>query len=382
VKALICEIKDRRFIKISKKNQNRWSGNFRNWQLAGKIKYKLRTYFTSQASSSLTSTVSPTFKNIRGLFMNKPLFSIIMPTYNRATIIVPVIDSILNQEFSDFELIIIDDGSTDNTLEILHNLEDPRIKIIVQENNRQTQARKKGCECALGKFFAFCDSDDMWVPNYLSDLKTVFAEYNADYIFTNYQVEGELKPRIDLDNYNTALWLNKNACQIADNIYHFNDLYSALIEYQPIFCSCQAITKKHYFSIGGISEKINNKKLGTVQTSEDTHVMRRSALTNNSYFIDKTSVVLGRQGDNVSSSFTSNLRGGLNILIDILKHTKLSNNHKNLTRISIEDHRQALAKQIYYFEPKSNYIKHYLSQPKLQLCFKNHVHFFLSFLKK
>jgi hypothetical protein len=134
-------------------------------------------------------------------------------------------------------------------------------------------------------------------------------------------------------------------------------------------------------AIGGILERINNKQLGTLQTSEDSHVIRRSAITSNSYFINKISVVLGRQGDNVSSSFTSNLRGGLNILLDILKHTKLSNNHKSLTKKSIEEHRQALAKQIYYFEPKSNYIKHYLNQPKLQLCFKNHVHFFLSFLK-
>lgn len=304
-----------------------------------------------------------------------------MPTYNRSDVIIPVINAILEQDCLDFELIIIDDGSTDNTLEILHNIKDPRVKILTQANNRQTQARKKGCEYASGDVFAFCDSDDIWIPSYLSDLKNVFTEYDADYVFTNYQVEGELKPRIDLDNRNTAFWLTKNSTKLGNNIFHFSDLYSALIEYQPIFCSCQAITKKHYISIGGISERINNKKLGTDLASEDTHVMMRSAITTNSYFINKTSVRLGRQGDNCSSSFTANLRGGLKILLDILKHTKLSSNHTRLTKKSIREHRQALAKQIYYFEPKSNYIRHYLSQPKVQLCFKNHAHFFLAVLK-
>ena len=310
--------------------------------------------------------------------MSHPLFSVIMPTYNRSAVIGPVIEAILSQSITDFELIIVDDGSTDNTLEMLSSYKDERIRVLTQNNNRQTQARRKACTKANGKYFAFCDSDDVWDTDYLKSIYSVFVNYSADYVFTNYIVEGEDKKRINLDVIDTQKWLSRHGNLVDQNTYSFDDLYTALIEYQPIFCSCQALSKDHYQRIGGISEKINNKKLGTVQTSEDSHIIRRSAITDKAYFIDQTMVKLGRQGDNTSHSFTSNLRGGLNVLLDIDSNTVLKEAHRTVTQKAIREHREELCKQVYYYEPPLSYISHYWTQPKFELTFKNHAHFLYS----
>ena len=308
--------------------------------------------------------------------MRQPLFSIIMPTYNRACVFCPIINALLAQSITDFELIIVDDGSTDNTLEILSSYDDSRIKVLYQNNNRQTQARRKACNEAKGKYFAFCDSDDIWDVDYLKSIHLVFAKYNADFVFTNYIVEGEKRPRIDLNKSETQGWLANNANLVGKDIYHFIDLYAALSYYQPIFCSCQALSCEHYRNIGGISKTLNNLALGTIQTSEDSHIIRRSAITQKAYFINQVRVKLGRQGDNMSGSYTSNLHGGLNILLDLYNNYNLSEPHKLITKKAIRKERQALSKQIYYFESSANYIKHYRSQPKIDLTAKNHAHFF------
>lgn len=314
--------------------------------------------------------------------MEKPYFSVIMPTYNRSHTILQAVQSILNQRFTDFELIIIDDGSTDDTSSIVSELKDTRIKYIRQKNTRQTQARRAACQLANGQVLAFCDSDDIWTDSFLIDLHEIFLSKNADYVFSNYKVQGEEKPRINASSPESAQWFTAHAQRISENLYYFKDLYTALLKYQPIFCSCQAITRKHYDLIGGISEKINNPKLGPPNTSEDSHIIRRSALTHNAYYLDKVDVHLGRQGDNTSSSYTSNLKGGLTILLDIFEHSELSLQQRKDTAKEIRRHRQQLGRQIYYFQPAIEYRDFYLSTPKFDLDLKNHLHFARTLLRR
>jgi len=97
----------------------------------------------------------------------KPLISVIIPTYNRGWIIKKAIDSVLSQDYRDFELIIVDDGSTDNTLEILNSYQDD-ITILRQNNHGVSAARNRGIMAASGRFVAFLDSDDLWLPQKLS----------------------------------------------------------------------------------------------------------------------------------------------------------------------------------------------------------------------
>jgi glycosyltransferase involved in cell wall biosynthesis len=98
---------------------------------------------------------------------NHPLVSVIIPTYNRGWIIKKAIDSVLFQDFNDFELIVVDDGSTDNTQNILNSYQKD-IRVLQQNNQGVSAARNQGLSAASGRFLAFLDSDDIWLPKKLS----------------------------------------------------------------------------------------------------------------------------------------------------------------------------------------------------------------------
>jgi glycosyltransferase involved in cell wall biosynthesis len=106
-----------------------------------------------------------------------PFFSIIIPTYNRAHLITKAIKSVLEQSFQDFELIIVDDASTDNTEEIVAQIKDSRIRYFKQkENQERSAARNYGVSVARAKFVNFFDSDDVLYPNHLQEAFTNLNE--------------------------------------------------------------------------------------------------------------------------------------------------------------------------------------------------------------
>jgi len=96
------------------------------------------------------------------------MISVIMPTYNRAYCIAKSIESVLNQTFSDWELIIVDDASTDNTADTIDSVNDNRIRYIKHTTNKgPAAARNTGWQNAKGEYLTFLDSDDIWYDNYL-----------------------------------------------------------------------------------------------------------------------------------------------------------------------------------------------------------------------
>ena len=97
----------------------------------------------------------------------KPLVSVIIPTYNRGWILAEAIDSVLAQDFKEYELIVVDDGSTDNTREILDTYGQD-IVVLRQVNKGVSAARNRGIAEAGGQLVAFLDSDDLWLPRKLS----------------------------------------------------------------------------------------------------------------------------------------------------------------------------------------------------------------------
>jgi glycosyltransferase involved in cell wall biosynthesis len=97
-------------------------------------------------------------------------FSIIIPTFNRARLISRAIESILEQEFTDWEMILVDDGSTDSTSDVVRQYADaePKIQYHYTENQGAPAARNFGCSLASGKYFTFLDSDDEYLQGHLS----------------------------------------------------------------------------------------------------------------------------------------------------------------------------------------------------------------------
>ena len=100
-------------------------------------------------------------------------FSIIIPLYNKEKDIKKTLKSVLNQSFEDFEIIIINDGSTDNSEEIVKSIIDKRIFLYTKNNEGVSIARNYGVEKATSGFIAFLDADDYWHPNHLENLHTL-----------------------------------------------------------------------------------------------------------------------------------------------------------------------------------------------------------------
>lgn len=123
--------------------------------------------------------------------------SVIVPAYNRAKLIRRSIQSILNQGYRDFELIVVDDASTDGTEEIVKGFQDPRIRYIRHDKNRgASAARNTGVKAAKGGFIAFQDSDDEWFPEKLEKQMKAFEAASPDVgiVYTGFwRLEGNKK---------------------------------------------------------------------------------------------------------------------------------------------------------------------------------------------
>ena len=97
-----------------------------------------------------------------------PFFSVIISVFNKEELISDTVHSVLNQTFEDFEVIIVNDGSTDNSLKVLESIKDSRISILNTKNNGASSARNTGIKNAKGNFIALLDGDDLWGKSYLN----------------------------------------------------------------------------------------------------------------------------------------------------------------------------------------------------------------------
>ncbi len=110
--------------------------------------------------------------------VSSPLVSVIIPTYNRWPMVGEAVDSVLCQTYCSFEIIVVDDGSTDETYEALR-LRNAELEILRQSNRGVAAARNAGAKRARGKYVAFLDSDDLWLPRKL-EVQTAFMERNPN----------------------------------------------------------------------------------------------------------------------------------------------------------------------------------------------------------
>ena len=103
------------------------------------------------------------------------MISIVIPLYNKAHTIVHTLNAVFKQEYQDFEVIIVDDGSTDNGVGIIQqHFHDNRIRIFHQENQGVSVARNRGVEEARCEYVALLDGDDEWHPDYLKIMTNIF----------------------------------------------------------------------------------------------------------------------------------------------------------------------------------------------------------------
>lgn len=129
--------------------------------------------------------------------MSDPVFSVVMPLYNKARYVSHAIDSVLAQTGHEFEVVVIDDGSTDGGAEVVRTRNDPRVQLLQQPNSGVSAARNAGIRAARGKYIAFLDADDYYLPGFfdaIGDLIHRFPEAgtfatNFRRVWENGQVE-------------------------------------------------------------------------------------------------------------------------------------------------------------------------------------------------
>ena len=121
-----------------------------------------------------------------------PFFSVVIPTYNRAELLRGALGSVLRQEFKDFEVIVVDDGSTDDLSSVIEEFRD-RVAFVRQENTGPGGARNRGAATACGNYLAFLDADDLWFPWTLSVFAGLIGEHHSPAVLCARLIEFSLE---------------------------------------------------------------------------------------------------------------------------------------------------------------------------------------------
>ena len=179
------------------------------------------------------------------------MISIVIPLYNKEKQIRTTLKSVLAQTFSDYETIIVNDGSTDRSAEEVTKVQDPRIRLIHQENAGVSAARNRGIEDARGEYIAFLDADDRWKPEYLQTQYELTQLYPECSVFAcNYEfvdAQGQVKPTI----------IRKLPFTIEHGV--LNNYFEVASCSHPPICSISIMVRKDsILSIGGFPPGIKS----------------------------------------------------------------------------------------------------------------------------
>jgi glycosyltransferase involved in cell wall biosynthesis len=205
---------------------------------------------------------------IRWVMKETILVSVIIPTYNRKDIVLDAIQSVINQTVKDFEIIVVDDGSSDGTKEYLTSLNLP-IKIISKENGGVSSARNIGIKSSQGKYIAFLDSDDVWLPEklkhqiaYVTTHPDIALVYTDEYI----EVNGEVQSKTRFERAN-----------LGDDQKN-NFLLPGFVQHTPIHTSSVMVKKSVLDEVGYFNE--------TLKIHEDSELWNRISQKYTFGFID------------------------------------------------------------------------------------------------
>jgi len=173
-----------------------------------------------------------------------PLISVIIPSFNREKLIIKAIKSVLNQSFQDFEILIIDDASTDNTNKVVSNLNNNKIKYFrLNKNSGQCIARNYGIKRANGEYIAFLDSDDEWLPEKLR-LQIECFEKNGKKLGIVY-------------GYSYQKDVIKNETILIDREYYRGNIHAKFLEgFCPPTPSLFLVKKKALEEVNGFDENL------------------------------------------------------------------------------------------------------------------------------
>ncbi len=213
------------------------------------------------------------------------MISVVIPLYNKKESIASTLQTVLEQTFQDFEIVIVDDGSTDGSVEEVQRVPDPRIRLISQANAGVSAARNRGIEEAKGEYIAFLDADDEWKSEYLSTQYELTQKYPECNVFAcNYEFrdsQGKVSPTI----------INKLPFEGEDGI--LTNYFEVASCSNPPICSISIMVKKTTIqAVGGFP--------AGVKSGEDLLTWARLAVTGEIAYNKKPYAVFNVEGYSVS----------------------------------------------------------------------------------
>lgn len=217
------------------------------------------------------------------------MFSVIIPYYNKSAYIIRCIDSVLNQTFSKFEIILVDDGSTDNGIELVNKKYGQRIRIYSQKNQGVSAARNKGIENATFDYIALLDADDCWHPQYLESMNWIISnEKEIKIIGAHYsRINDFFERKYDLSHY-----------------FKFDNYFGEAIR-NTYFTSSSSVIKKSFF-------EENDGFNSLLKKGEDIDVWFRVIQSGgNAFYITNTLVYYSDEDVNQTTKNTVNLEDDL-----------------------------------------------------------------------
>jgi len=189
------------------------------------------------------------------------MFSLVIPTFNRADLIGETIESALSQSLPFSEILVIDDGSTDHTAQVLGSF-GKHIKMIRTLNLGVQAARNSGVEAAQGAYVTFCDSDDLLEASFLEVMSSWLASHaEIDIVYANFLAFNEASISTDKFSQAPPGWFEGAQCSMQTSGIEFcwaiPDLYRRTIAFQPLFPTGQTFRKSFYQAIGGYDVRFN-----------------------------------------------------------------------------------------------------------------------------
>jgi glycosyltransferase involved in cell wall biosynthesis len=187
--------------------------------------------------------------------------SVVVPLYNKRESILETLTSALDQSYSEYEIVVVDDGSTDGSDRVVESIDPSSIRLIRQQNRGASAARNTGVRSANGKYVAFLDADDRWEPNYLAELASLIAD------FPNCGIYGFAYKRGRGDGA-SQIRLHPAIARLRGLVSDYFEV--ATLGDQPFFTSSTCIKKSIFDEVGGFREGITH--------GEDLDLWARCAL--------------------------------------------------------------------------------------------------------
>jgi hypothetical protein len=187
--------------------------------------------------------------------------SVVIPTYNRIDLLTKTVDTIINQSMPVKEIVIVDDGSSDETTEKI-SVYHEKIKAIKIENSGQMIALNKGVSMVTGEYIAFCDSDDLWKKNYLEDIMYLWKiNPNINAAFANFHIvrDETWSDGTKFDDAPTDFWRHFHIEREGEYGIFMNPPIENLVLFNPFFVSAMVVRTDFFRSIGGWDEAWNRK---------------------------------------------------------------------------------------------------------------------------